>query len=171
MGRNKNLAFEDKKEKFSRNDFSTAKSCNIIPHPMTLLIAFPLQVIVSCFILHCLLLLTYHRITYLLPSSHILSPHVHHTCHLHPFSLYKRCTPYLSRTRSSPPFVSLCISLRISSELSSRVLITLFVLLIISCPHLHKIHQHSPLSITSTIACHLLVYPIVIHIIPMLYCI
>jgi hypothetical protein len=27
MGRNKNLAFEDKKEFFSRNDFSTAKSC------------------------------------------------------------------------------------------------------------------------------------------------
>jgi hypothetical protein len=27
MGRNKNLAFEDKKEFFSRNDFRTAKSC------------------------------------------------------------------------------------------------------------------------------------------------
>jgi hypothetical protein len=39
----------------------------IIPHPMTLLIAFPLQVIVSYFILHRLLLLLYHFITYLLP--------------------------------------------------------------------------------------------------------
>jgi hypothetical protein len=58
----------------------------IIPHPMTLLIAFPLQVIVSYFILHCLVLLPYCFITYLLPSSHILSPCICHTCHLHPLS-------------------------------------------------------------------------------------
>jgi hypothetical protein len=42
---------------------------------------FPLQVIVSYFILHCLLLLTYHHITYLLPSSHTLSPRVCPTHH------------------------------------------------------------------------------------------
>jgi hypothetical protein len=53
---------------------------------MTLLIAFPLQVIVSYFILHCLLLLPYHFITYLLPSSHIPSPRIHHTHHLNPLS-------------------------------------------------------------------------------------
>jgi hypothetical protein len=58
----------------------------IIPHPMTLLIAFPLQVIVSYFILHRLLSLTYHLITYLLSSSHIPSPCVRHTHHLHPIS-------------------------------------------------------------------------------------
>jgi hypothetical protein len=46
----------------------------IIPHPMTLLIAFPLQGIVSYFISHCFPSLTYHFITYPLPSSHILSP-------------------------------------------------------------------------------------------------
>jgi hypothetical protein len=56
----------------------------IIPHPMTLLIAFPLQVTVSYFILHRLLLLTYHHITYLLPSSHIPSPRVHLTHCLNP---------------------------------------------------------------------------------------
>jgi hypothetical protein len=58
----------------------------IIPHPMTLLIAFSLQVIVSYFILHCFSLLPYHFMTYPLPSSHIPSPHIHHTCHLHPLS-------------------------------------------------------------------------------------
>jgi hypothetical protein len=58
----------------------------IIPHPMTLLIAFPLQVIILYLILYCLFLLAYCCITYLLPSSHILSPCVHLTCHLNPFS-------------------------------------------------------------------------------------
>jgi hypothetical protein len=58
----------------------------IIPHPITLLIAFPLQVIISYLILYHLLLLAYYRITYLLSSSHILSPHVHLTHHLNPFS-------------------------------------------------------------------------------------
>jgi hypothetical protein len=53
---------------------------------MTLLIAFPLQVIVSYFILHCSILLPYHFITYLLPSSHIPSPRIHHTHRLHPLS-------------------------------------------------------------------------------------
>jgi hypothetical protein len=58
----------------------------IIPHPMTLLIAFPLQVIVSYFILHHLSLLTYHLITYPLPSGHILSSHVCLTHCLNPLS-------------------------------------------------------------------------------------
>jgi hypothetical protein len=53
---------------------------------MTLLIAFPLQVIVSYFILHHLLSLPHRSITYLLPSSHIPSPRIHHTCHLNPLS-------------------------------------------------------------------------------------
>jgi hypothetical protein len=53
---------------------------------MTLLIAFPLQVIVSYFILYHLLSLLYRRTTYLLPSSHILSPRVCHTRRLHPLS-------------------------------------------------------------------------------------
>jgi hypothetical protein len=52
---------------------------------MTLLIAFPLQVIVSYLILYRLLLLTYCRITYPLPSSHILSPRIRHTRRLNPF--------------------------------------------------------------------------------------
>jgi hypothetical protein len=51
----------------------------IIPHPMTLLIAFPLQVIIPYLILYRLLLLTYCRITYPLSSSHIPSPHVRQT--------------------------------------------------------------------------------------------
>jgi hypothetical protein len=61
---------------------------------MTLLLAFPLQVTVSYFILYCLLSLPHCRITYLLPSSHIPSPHVHPTHHLNPLSEYKRCTPF-----------------------------------------------------------------------------
>jgi hypothetical protein len=40
---------------------------------MTLLIAFPLQVIILYLILYGLFLLTYCRITYPLSSSHILS--------------------------------------------------------------------------------------------------
>jgi hypothetical protein len=58
----------------------------IIPHPMTLLIAFPLQVIILYLILYCLFSLAYYRITYLLPYSHILSHRVCLTCHLNPFS-------------------------------------------------------------------------------------
>jgi hypothetical protein len=57
-----------------------------LPHPMTLLIVFPLQVIVSYLILYCLLLLTYCHITYPLSSSHIPSPRICPTCHLNPFS-------------------------------------------------------------------------------------
>jgi hypothetical protein len=53
---------------------------------MTLLIVFPMQVIVSYFILHHLLSLTYHHITYPLPSSHIPSSCVHLTRHLNPLS-------------------------------------------------------------------------------------
>jgi hypothetical protein len=41
----------------------------IIPHPMTLLIASPLQVIIPYLILYCLFSLTYCRITYPLSSS------------------------------------------------------------------------------------------------------
>jgi hypothetical protein len=57
-----------------------------IPHPMTLLIAFPLQVIIPYLILYHLFLLTYCRITYLLSSSYIPSPHVCPTRRLNPFS-------------------------------------------------------------------------------------
>jgi hypothetical protein len=58
----------------------------IIPYPMTLLTAFPLQVIILYLILYCLFLLAYYRITYLLPCSYILSPHVRLTRRLNPFS-------------------------------------------------------------------------------------
>jgi hypothetical protein len=58
----------------------------IIPHPMTLLIAFPLQVIISYLILYRLLLLPHCHITYLLPSSHIPSPRIHPTHCLNPLS-------------------------------------------------------------------------------------
>jgi hypothetical protein len=58
----------------------------IIPHPMTLLTAFPLQVIILYLILYSLFSLAYCRITYLLSSSHIPSPRVHPTRHLNPFS-------------------------------------------------------------------------------------
>jgi hypothetical protein len=58
----------------------------IIPYPMTLLIVFPLQVIISYLILYCLLSLPHCHITYLLPSSHIPSPCVCPTRHLNPFS-------------------------------------------------------------------------------------
>jgi hypothetical protein len=67
----------------------------IIPHPITLLIAFPLQVIIPYLILYHLLSLTYCCITYPLSSSHILSPHVYLTCRLDPFSEYKRCTTFI----------------------------------------------------------------------------
>jgi hypothetical protein len=43
----------------------------IVPHPMTLLIALPLQVIILYLILYCLFPLGYYRITYPLSSSHI----------------------------------------------------------------------------------------------------
>jgi hypothetical protein len=58
----------------------------IIPHPMTLLIAFPLQVIILYPILYGLFLLAYCRITYLLPGSHIPSHRVHPTHCLNPFT-------------------------------------------------------------------------------------
>jgi hypothetical protein len=58
----------------------------IIPHPMTLLTAFPLQVIIQHLILYCLFSLIHCHITYPLSSSHILSPRVCLTCHLNPFS-------------------------------------------------------------------------------------
>jgi hypothetical protein len=58
----------------------------IIPHPMTLLIAFPLQVIILYVILYGLFSLAYCRITYPLSSSHIPSPRVRLTRHLDPFS-------------------------------------------------------------------------------------
>jgi hypothetical protein len=53
---------------------------------MILLIAFPLQVIISYLILYHLLLLPHCCITYPLPSSHIPSPHIRLTHRLHPFS-------------------------------------------------------------------------------------
>jgi hypothetical protein len=110
----------------------------IIPHSMTLLIAFLLQVIVLYFILHCFSSLTYCLITYPFPSSHIPSPRIRHTCRLHPSHSIKDIPPYLSITRSSPPLILSCISLCLSSELSSRILVTLFILVFISCPHLHQ---------------------------------
>jgi hypothetical protein len=58
----------------------------IIPHPMTLLIAFPLQVIILYLILYGLFSLAYCRIIYLLSSSHIPSPRVHLTHRLNHFS-------------------------------------------------------------------------------------
>jgi hypothetical protein len=58
----------------------------IIPHPMTLLTTFPLQVIIPYLILYYLFLLAYYRITYPLPCSHIPSPHVLLTHCLNPFS-------------------------------------------------------------------------------------
>jgi hypothetical protein len=58
----------------------------IIPHPMTLLTAFPLQVIILYLILYGLFSLAYCRITYPLSSSHIPSPRVHLTHGLNPFS-------------------------------------------------------------------------------------
>jgi hypothetical protein len=117
----------------------------IIPHPMTLLIAFPLQVIVSYFILHHLLLLTYHLITYLLPSSHILSSHINPT------------------HRLKPSLVSSRISLHPSSELSSHILITPFILALVSCPCLHQKslifayirHPHSCPTSPSLFCCYL----------------
>jgi hypothetical protein len=57
----------------------------IIPHPMTLLTAFPVQVILYL-ILYRLLLLAYCRITYPLSSSHIPSPRIRLTHRLNPFS-------------------------------------------------------------------------------------
>jgi hypothetical protein len=58
----------------------------IIPHSMTLLIAFPLQVIILYLILYRLFSLAYCRITYPLSSSHIPSHHVCLTRRLNPFS-------------------------------------------------------------------------------------
>jgi hypothetical protein len=51
----------------------------IIPHPMTLLIAIPLQVIILHFIQYHLFLIAYCRITYPFPCSHIPSPRVRFT--------------------------------------------------------------------------------------------
>jgi hypothetical protein len=53
---------------------------------MTLLTAFPLQVIILHFIEYRLFLIAYYRITYLLPCSHILSLRVCLTLCLNPFS-------------------------------------------------------------------------------------
>jgi hypothetical protein len=53
---------------------------------MTLLIAFPLQVIILYLILYRLVSLAYCRITYPLSSSHILSHHVRLTHGLNPLS-------------------------------------------------------------------------------------
>jgi hypothetical protein len=58
----------------------------IVPHPMTLLTAFPLQVIILYLILYGLFSLAYCHITYPLSSSHIPSPRVHLTHRLNPFS-------------------------------------------------------------------------------------
>jgi hypothetical protein len=132
----------------------------IIPHLMTLLIAFPLQVIVLYFILHHLLLLPYCFMTYPLPSSYIPSPRICHICCLHPLCL--------SIKRSSPPLVLSHINLCLSSELLSCILVTLFILVFISCPHFHQNHQLLLLSDTSTLPYCLSDYTFVICIIPAL---
>jgi hypothetical protein len=80
----------------------------IIPHPMTLLIAFPLQVIILYLILYSLFSLAYCHIIYPLSSSHILSPRVHLTCHLNPFSWYGGCTPIIYKNKKFfPPRITL----------------------------------------------------------------
>jgi hypothetical protein len=56
----------------------------IIPHPMTLLIAFPLWVIILYLILYSLFSLAYCHITYPLSSSHILSPRCQGTLAAYP---------------------------------------------------------------------------------------
>jgi hypothetical protein len=53
---------------------------------MTLLTAFPLQVIIPYLFLYRLVLLAYCWITYPLPRSHIPSHRVHLTHRLNPFS-------------------------------------------------------------------------------------
>jgi hypothetical protein len=53
---------------------------------MTLLTAFPLQVIILYLFLYRLFPFAYYHITYLLPCSHIPSPRVRLTHHLNPFS-------------------------------------------------------------------------------------
>jgi hypothetical protein len=58
----------------------------IIPHPMTLLTAFPLQVIILYLFLYRLFSLAYCHITYLLSRSHIPSHRVHLTHFLNLFS-------------------------------------------------------------------------------------
>jgi hypothetical protein len=75
----------------------------IIPHPMTLLIVFPLQVIVSYFILHCFSSLTYHLMTYLLPHSHIPSPHIHYTHRLNPSHSIKDIPPLFINNKEFTP--------------------------------------------------------------------
>jgi hypothetical protein len=53
---------------------------------MTLLTAFPLQVIILYLMLYGLFSLAYCRIIHPLSSSHIPSPRVRLTCRLNPFS-------------------------------------------------------------------------------------
>jgi hypothetical protein len=154
----------------------------IIPHPMTLLTAFLLQVIILYLILYCLFSLAYCRITYPLPSSHILSPRVHLTRHLNPFSWCERCTPIIHwRTRSSPPLVLLHISTRNSSKalvlrscLSTRphshpTFSSLYSPLLSSFIHvIIQSHQHSSLSTTIPLAYRLPTCPIITSLTPML---
>jgi hypothetical protein len=53
---------------------------------MTLLIAFPLQVIILYLNFYCLFSLAYYRITYPLPCRNILSHRIRLTHHLRPSS-------------------------------------------------------------------------------------
>jgi hypothetical protein len=57
-----------------------------LTHPMTLLTAIPLQVIILHFIEYRLFSIAYCRITYPFPCSHIPSLRVHHTLCLNPSS-------------------------------------------------------------------------------------
>jgi hypothetical protein len=75
----------------------------IIPHPMTLLIAFPLQVIIPYLILYCLFSLTYCHITDLLSSSHIPSPCICPTHHLNPSHSMKDVPPLFIKNKKFFP--------------------------------------------------------------------
>jgi hypothetical protein len=75
----------------------------IIPHPMTLLIAFPLQVIILYLILYGLFSLAYCRINYPLSSSHILSLRICLTRCLNPSHSIKDVTSLLINNKKFFP--------------------------------------------------------------------
>jgi hypothetical protein len=106
----------------------------IIPHPMTLLIAIPLQVIILHFIQYCLFPIAYYHLTYLLPCSHIPSLCVRLTLRLTLPHSIKHVLLFL-KTKSSPPFISYCLRPRNNFKPSSYVLAELLVLVLISRAH------------------------------------
>jgi hypothetical protein len=131
---------------------------------MTFLIAFPLQVIVYftllhfpviSWLVHCLVVISW-ALASVIPIVYTPS---------HSIKDVPLC---LSTSWSSPPLVLSHINLRLSSELSSCVFVTLFILTFISCPYRCQSHWLLPLSNNSTLAHCLQDYPIVIHITPAL---